>query len=288
MAKERVDPSEPALPLPDFVVVGAMRSGTTSLARYLGAHPQICMATTKEVHFFDHNYEKGVGWYSQNFDPSPAHKRLGEATPGYLFHPKVPHRMAKVIPGSKLIALLRNPVDRAYSHYWQKRSYGTEPLSFEAAIEAEPERLSMGERPRILYSYLSQGRYLEQLTNFVGPFKKERVGVFLFEDLRSDPVTTFHRICQFIGVSDQPQPTVLGRPMHSYQEYRFPSLRAVTKRLPGPLKKLFGRLNARAAVYPPMPPSLRMRLMETFEEPNRALAEWAALDLSVWGSEHDP
>src|SRR5579885_2674785 len=127
--------------LPDFIIIGTQRGGTTSLYAYLGQHPQIAPAVIKEVHFFDNNYERGVGWYRTQF-PFLIEKSIaknigqqnfitGEASPYYLFHPHVPERAAKVVPGAKLIVLLRNPIDRAYSHYYHEVELGHEKLSFE-------------------------------------------------------------------------------------------------------------------------------------------------------------
>lgn len=268
--------------LPSFLVIGAMRSGTTSLNRYLDAHPEVCMGRVKEIHFFDRNFDEGVEWYSSHFERQHTHRAVGEATPDYMFDPLVPQRVREVLPGSRLIAILRNPVDRAYSHYWQKRSYGKEPLEFEEAVEAEPERLAQGGRSRTQYSYLARGHYFEQLKRFEAHFPRTEIGMFLFEDMLDQPVETFRRICRFIGVSEFLTPSLVGNAVNAYQEYRSPWLRNASRALPSSLRKVVGKLNAKPAAYPPMDPAIRKRLLSVFEDSNRALAEWAALDLSAW------
>ncbi|MDQ3658128.1 MAG: sulfotransferase domain-containing protein, partial [Actinomycetota bacterium] len=164
--------------LPDFVVIGAQKSGTTSFYRDVIRHPHVGRSTKKEVHFFDHNFDKGLDWYRAHF-PSPELKDgrrtiTGEASPYYLAHSLAPERAAKVVPQAKLIALLRNPANRAYSHYQHAVRYGRDPLSFEDAIEAEEDRMRKS-RDKILaeqgftpaipsgHSYLARGVYVDQL-----------------------------------------------------------------------------------------------------------------------------
>jgi hypothetical protein len=113
--------------LPNFIIIGSARSGTTSLYNYLVQHPGIAPALRKEVHFFDYNYQRGCSWYQGQFPTHPymhymqtIHRQAmitGEASPYYLFHPYVPQRVAQLLPEIKLIALLRNPIERAFSHY---------------------------------------------------------------------------------------------------------------------------------------------------------------------------
>jgi hypothetical protein len=105
--------------LPNFLIVGAMKSGTTSLARYLGAHPQAYVAPEKEINFFERGYvwNRGVDWYASRFEGAGDALAVGEASPSYMYWPTAIERMASVVPDARLIALLRDPVERAYSHY---------------------------------------------------------------------------------------------------------------------------------------------------------------------------
>jgi hypothetical protein len=131
--------------LPDFVIIGAHKCGTTSLYHSLTRHPHVEGAATKELEFFNRHFDKGIEWYRRCF-PRPRWKDgrrsiTGEATPYYLFHPHAAKRMAEVVPRARMIVLLRNPVDRAYSHYHHRTRLGRETRSFEEAIEAETTRL---------------------------------------------------------------------------------------------------------------------------------------------------
>ncbi len=139
--------------LPDYLIIGAQRAGTTSLHRYLIQHPGVrTTLRTKGVHFFDTGYGRGMSWYASRFPTRltawyvarrhGVELRTGEASPYYLFHPHVPGRVAEHLPQVKLIALLRDPVGRAYSHYQHEVARGFETLSFEEAIEAEAARLA--------------------------------------------------------------------------------------------------------------------------------------------------
>jgi len=167
--------------LPDFVIVGAMRSGTTSLCRYLSEHPRIFVHPDKELHFFDLNWEKGHEWYESKFAAAPPDQLAGEATPIYMYLADTVERMASLIPRAKLVAVLRNPVDRAYSHYWQSRRRDHEPLSFAEAMEAEGARLATGgEYAHRYHSYLDRGRYLSQLQRLRDRMPDAPLSVVLF------------------------------------------------------------------------------------------------------------
>ena len=145
--------------LPDFVIIGAMKSGTTSLYNFVIKHPTIAPAFAKELHYFSIWYKFGELWYRSNFPTNlsrhyfykKTNQKLlsGEASPTYLFYPTVPSRMKEILPDVKLIVILRNPVDRAYSHYHHMLRRNNESLSFEKAIESEKERCA-GERERLI------------------------------------------------------------------------------------------------------------------------------------------
>src|SRR6187200_1451927 len=136
-------------PLPDFLVIGAQKAGTTALYAYLRWHPGITGPSWKEVSFFDRHWWRGEAWYRGQFPLRAGGRLVGEASPSYLFHPLAPERARSLVPDAKLIALVRNPVDRAYSQYQHAVALGREPLSFEDALAAEDERL-VGEVERLL------------------------------------------------------------------------------------------------------------------------------------------
>lgn len=112
--------------LRNFLIVGAMRCGTTFLAHCLGAHPDIYIPRAKEIHYFDVHFEKGPEWYKRKFSGAKKEHAVGEATQSYMYLDYVPPRIASLLPDARLIAILRNPVDRAYSHYWFHRALGVE------------------------------------------------------------------------------------------------------------------------------------------------------------------
>lgn len=204
--------------LPDFLIIGAQKAGTTYLYHLLTRHPYVEPATAKEVHYFDTHFSKGDGWYRSRF-PQPAwregHKVLtGEASPYYLYHPHAARRAAAVVPDAKLIVLLRNPVDRAYSDYQHKYREGREPLrSFQEAIEAEENRLR-GEREKMLadedyaspnhrrFSYLSRGVYVDQLKEWRKYFDEDQLLVLKSEDFLERPSETLASVHDFLGLPE--------------------------------------------------------------------------------------
>jgi len=194
--------------LPDFLIIGGQRCGTTSLYRYLAAHPQVRPATGKELQFFSLHYGRGERWYRAHFPTTPPGVRSFEASPYYLFHPSVPARVAATLPEARFVALLRDPVERAYSHYLHTRSYGAEPLSFADALDAEEERLARALRsgPETAaahhalrnHSYLARGRYAEQLDRWFAVLPRERLYVVRSEELAADPAGTYAGILRFL------------------------------------------------------------------------------------------
>jgi hypothetical protein len=160
---------------PDFAIIGTQRGGTTSLHAYLRAHPLVRTPSTKELHYITDRFVRGRDWYAGQFPAQLGPGELtGESTPYALFHPLAPQRLRAVAPNVKLIVLLRNPVERAYSHYLLERSRGDESLSFAEALAADAARLA-GEEDRLLAdptyvsvthkhaSYLARGDYAPQL-----------------------------------------------------------------------------------------------------------------------------
>lgn len=194
-----------------------MKAGTSSFHRYLSRHPQIFGGREKEVHFFDYRWHMGVDWYRASFPKQhslPAGAMVGETSPYYLFHPAVPGRVAKTLPDARLIVLLRDPVERAFSQYRRAVNKGQESLSFDAALDAEEERLA-GEADRLMttprstsarhqaYSYLSRGRYAEQLERWFEWFDRESLLAIKSEDLFSDPASVARVTQRFLGLSER-------------------------------------------------------------------------------------
>jgi hypothetical protein len=271
--------------LPNFLIIGAMRSGTSSLARYLRAHPEVCMGTQKEVRFFDRNFDRGVDWYRGHFPCDHRGHAIGEATQTYMYDGRALERMFSVVPDARLIAILRNPVDRPYSHYWLNRERKREPLDFADAIAEEPQRLSNGSlNDRLWYSYLDRGRYARQLPQVCEHYSREKLLVLLFDDLRDSPSETYRTICRFLAVDDGFQPSNIGAVVNPYVKVRSVRVRSLSRRLPRRLAHAVGRVNTRGSSYPPMEPSLRSELVSHFEADNAALEEWLGRELAAWRS----
>ena len=208
--------------LPDFLIIGGQKCGTSSFYKNLVKHPQVQPCYQKETHYFDVNYDKGIRWYRSFFPLSSKSNRItGEASPYYIFHPQVPERVHRELPEIKLITLLRNPVDRAYSHYSRRYQRGTESLSFEDAIAEEEDRIredlmKMMEDPYYYgyshrkFSYLSRGRYVEQLEKWLEYFPRDQLHVIKSEDFFSNPSEVFHGVEEFLGITAW-EPELFGR-----------------------------------------------------------------------------
>ena len=199
------------LAVPNFLIIGVQKGGTTSLYRYLLQHPQVVPAVRKEVHFFDLHYDRGLEWYRAQFpaSPQPHGCLVGEASPYYIFHPLVAHRVYQTLPDAKIIVLLRDPVDRVLSHYFHEVRWGFETLGLEAALACEVERLA-GEAERMLddgsyqsfnyqhYSYLKRSCYVEQLMVWRSLFPASQLLVLCSEMLYSDPGASLGRVVRFL------------------------------------------------------------------------------------------
>lgn len=284
-AQARVtEPWEDRSGLPNFLIIGAMRSGTTSLTRYLRPHPDVFMAPRKELHHFDFNFDEGLDRYREYFAEAGAERAVGEATPNYLYDRDAIPRIADAIPDVKLIAILRNPVDRAYSHYWHNRAVGRETAPFEEALSAEEVRLAPGDpRTRAHWSYVDRGHYVEQLRRVGEFFPRPALVVLLFDDLRDRPGETYRTMCRFLGVADDFGPPELGASVNSFVSFRSRAIRRVARRLPKPARRAVGRLNTKDdPSYPPMEHATRAMLVERFREGNAALAQWLGRDLGAW------
>lgn len=207
---------------PDFLIVGGQRCGTTSLYRYLAAHPAVVPPLfQKGIHFFDLHYGRGLRWYRGQFPvrsiadrrvaPGAPRAVTGEASPYYVFHPLAAERIARDLPAVKLIVLLRDPVDRAFSAHKQESGRGFETEPFERALDLEESRLE-GELERIHadptyvsfshqhHAYLARGRYAEQLERLFGLFGRERVLVLESADLSATPEPVWERVLGFLGL----------------------------------------------------------------------------------------
>lgn len=222
---------------PDFLVIGAKRSGTTALYFALLDHPQVLpmfppathlpmTSHMKGAHYFDTQFGKGPSWYRSHF-PLHVTRRLaerrvggpvrcGEASPYYLFHPRAAERASRLVPDVRLVAMLRNPVDRAFSHWKEQRRRGQEPApTFRAAVDAEPARLA-GEAERLAaddryrsfahehQSYVAQGEYVTGLRRWADRYPASRLLVVRSEDFFADPEARYGEVLAFLGLPPHP------------------------------------------------------------------------------------
>lgn len=251
---------------PDFVIAGAMRSGTTSLFHWLRHHPRLDPSRVKEIEYFDRHYDRGRAWYRSHFVPRTPGLLSGEATPAYLYESEARTRMANDLPATRFIVSLRNPVDRAFSHFVHNRERDKEPLEFEAALSIEAERLGTPAGART-YSYLDRGRYGRQLEALFGMVDRDRVLVLVMErDLIEAPDDGFRRVCSYLGIDEMGVPPEARRQVNEARTIRSPRLRRMAVRLPGRAQNAVARLNTSHRRPPRLEPALRRRLLAGFEE----------------------
>lgn len=227
-------------PPPDFILIGAKRGGTTSAYFHVLSHPHVLhlfpSATslpkrrdTKGTHYFSTEYARGPRWFYSHF-PSRARRAAalastgvshvaGEASPYYLFHPLASERAAAEVPDAKILVALRDPVERTYSHFREQTRNGIEHLTFEQALDAEPERLGdaaarLGSDPGCVssphehQSYASQSEYAQSLRRWLAHYPSDRVHVWASEDYYRDPTATVGVICRFLGLPARALPHI--------------------------------------------------------------------------------
>jgi len=205
--------------LPTFLIIGAQKSGTSSVYQYTREHPDVYMSEVKEPEFFalegrdvnrrgpggctpnenDRQYTD-LDTYQQLFEDVSEETAVGEASTLYLYSPRAPERIHHFVPDAKLIAILRNPVERAYSAFLMAKRSGDEPLSFDEALAAEEERIENDYG--YLWRYKDFGHYHEQLQRYLEYFDRDQLRIFLFEDLKDDTGGVVAEIFRFIGVDD--------------------------------------------------------------------------------------
>lgn len=223
-------------PDPDFLIIGAKRGGSTSFYFDLLRHPQLCplfprpdhlpkTTQTKGIHYFDSNYWRGEAWYRSHLPSTAARGQqarrvggpvvVGEASPYYLFHPAAADRAGRLLPRAKIIAILRDPVARTYSHWKERRRNNLEPLAFDEALAAEAGRIA-GEEARLRtdptytsdafenLSYRRQSEYVTGLERWYGRYPADRILVLVSEDYYRDPQRELDRALAFLGLSSEP------------------------------------------------------------------------------------
>lgn len=261
--------------LPDFLVIGAQRAGTSTLYEYLVRHPCIGGASRKEVGYFDRRYHRGARWYRAQFPTRFQKKKAlacggvfltGEASPSYLLNRDVPARVTAALPDIRLIAILRDPIDRAYSGYQREVRKGRETRPFADAVRAElPDPLrdwkdNLAGRPLEDFyhrSYLARGLYAQQLEHWMTFYPRERFLLLSSEEFFKDALTVLNRTCDFLKLPPWPD-----------QSFRASVLPNVSRWL----RRKY------SYQYPPLEPALRRELAGFFLPHNERLYAIAGKD----------
>lgn len=276
--------------LPNFLGIGAQRSGTSWLDVQLRTHPQVYLPVRrKEVHYFDEFHDRGPQWYREFFPGEPAIQKfaaIGEITPKYLFHPQAAERIHALLPNCKLIAILRNPADRAFSQYGLSVKNHGERRSFEEFVAERSEAFE-------------RGLYAAQLRRFFDRFPRENICVLIFErTVAGDRTAALARVAGFLGVDPRGFQTSAAETelaVAGSHLTRFPRARAAASSLALLLRRhdLDGLVNlAKRAGIPqwfgsrgPLPklnPATRAQLLERYEPDIRAVEQLLGEDLSLW------
>ena len=313
--------------MPNFLIIGAGKGGTSSLYAYLKQHPQIYMSPVKETNFFALEGEKldfrGPGadtrinsWsvndiesYRALFNDVKDEKAIGEASPLYLYSAKAPERIKYYIPDVKLIAILRNPADRAYSAYlWLlgQKTYspkldlaveagqGREPIvDFAKALEAEETRIQ--NHWEWIWHYKNMGFYYNQLQRYFNLFSREQIKIYLYEDLKSNSVGLLHDMYSFLGVDDSFKPNTSEKHAASYIPPKSKALNEfllknnpfkdfIRNFIPANIRQPLSAKVYRKNMAQPqhLSPKIKQQLIETYREDILQLQDLLKRDLSSW------
>jgi hypothetical protein len=295
--------------MPNFLIIGAAKSGTTSLYHYLKEHPQVYMSPIKETRFFALGLDEKKSYtdvrdqklvansvhsleaYQDLFKNVSNEVAIGEDSPLYLYHAHAAERIKKMLPDVRLIAILRNPADRAFSHFIHSVRINAEPLkNFAEALEAEPLRNGQN----IAWShYFARGLYYEQVKRYFDLFDKEQIKIYVYDDLRKDPVLLMQDIYRFLGINDTflPNTTLKHGVGGTYKSALLPRLvesqfyktilGPMYRKIPLPIRENFLQRYL-TNPKPTMPPDIRRQLVERYRDDILKLQDLLSRDLSVW------
>ncbi len=300
-----MSPVDPALP--NFFILGAAKCGTTSLFGVLKSHPGIAFSSLKEPGFFteDAQYQRGLSWYAQTyFQGAERFPARGDGTTRYLYWSEKTAPRIQAMDADqqvRLVAIFRDPVERAYSMYWHGRRYGWETLpTFEDALAAEETRLRTGwdqlcAQGKNYYGYFREGCYAQRLQPFLDRFPRERILLLLFEDLVGQFDQTAAQLFRFLQLPDgvQAEPEHRNRPsvtrsglLQSMLSLTSPvrqvSKYLVPKHMREPVKQALRQANKKAVEYPPMAADTAQALRERYQTEMLAFEQITGRDLRGW------
>jgi hypothetical protein len=296
------------VPLPNFLIIGAMKAGTSALYLYLDQHPEVYMSPVKEPNFFAFEGEdldfqapmdrQGINAtsvtdleaYRRLFEGVTDEKAVGEASHWYLYWPGAAERIQYHIPEVRLIAMLRNPVERAYSEYLHFVRDGHESYeNFGRALDAEEERIAQN---WAMGRYADRGFYYEQLKRYFDRFDEDQIRIYLHDDFTADSLAVVRDVYRFIGVDPGFRPDISRRPnpsglpknklLHYVMNPSMSWQKQLIKRLPDWMRRIGSRLRSRNLEKPPLLAQHRRRLTDLYREDVHRLEELIDRDLSMW------
>ena len=294
--------------LPNFLIIGAPKAGTTALYHYLSEHPQIYMSPVKEPKFFafegeqinfcgpgdlKKDYVTDIEAYKTLFSKVSQEIAIGEASPGYLHSAQAPERIHHYIPDAKLIVIIRDPVERAYSHFLSLVRQDLEPLTdFTQAMETEEERIRNNWSPRWLYK--QRGFYYAQLKRYFDLFDRSQIRVYIHKDFKTNSVGVLQDIFQFLDVDDTFVPdtsqkhnatyTHRNKVLHKLLKEQNPIKSILKPLLSSPLRQGIKTniRNLNTGKRPQLQPKIRKQFIEEYREDILKLQELIQRDLSGW------
>ncbi|MGB0564873.1 MAG: sulfotransferase family protein [Spirulinaceae cyanobacterium] len=300
--------------LPTFLLLGAPKAGTTALYHVLRQHPQVFMSALKEPHFFAFANPQAARFngprddrgelttrsvtdltaYEALFNDAPLEMARGEASTMYLYYPNVPERIAQYCPDAKLVAILRNPIERGFSHFLHLRREGREWLTdFAQALAVEPERRAKSWSPA--WHYGAVGQYAEQLPRYWQQFPKEQLKICLYEDWLQDPTAFLEDLAEFIGVDPDFVPELSDRHntthqvqknvgVHDFLTQENPIKSVLRRLIPARIRQPLAAKAYRANVTAPpqLTPELRAQVLPQFREGILRTQDLIKRDLSAW------
>jgi hypothetical protein len=287
--------------LPNFLIIGANKAGTTSLYRYLAQHPDVYMSRMKEPSYFAPHIRRHapasrrlphtLDEYAALFDGAGHAQAVGEASTAYLPDDDAPALVRDTIPDARLVVILRNPLDRAFSDYGMHRGWGDEELSFADAIESELD----GSIPGLSWDrrYVEYGFYGRHLSRWLALFDRDQFGIYLYDDLERDPQALTSTVAAFLGISTSFTPETAERhnitrhpprikaveQVAQWRPAKVAAKRVVPARKLTRLKEFVRRKNS---VPPSFPAGTRRRLIEVYRDDVAAVEQLTGRDLSAW------
>lgn len=277
--------SQTARRVPDFLIIGAQKSGTSSIVKALSTSPQVWITPKKELHYFNRQIDAPESWnrYCDEFSQAPSNCRVGEATPDYLPKPSCARRIHDALPQARLIICLRNPVDRAHSAFWHAKRLGHIPrsMSFESALDRDTREFGSP-----WTNIIENGCYSTQLLRYLSLFPEEQIHLLLFDDLLLNPEEAISGILRHIDRENSPE--------HHLSEGELPHVNEAQRWiLPGLTKKLlrlprgsrFVRKTLTRRELPPrMEASTKQQLIELYQPWNRQLEGILGRSLEAWSA----